>query len=118
MREKETSRTVREPTGSLSKEPAFSILDPRGIKPETEIILLTAPRLDTLKGKTVYVYCCEAVPLLMPEVARLLPEFAPGVNVVFWDDSVGGARRGAVGRGELAEEIVENADAGMLGHCE
>lgn len=94
----------------------FSILDPRGIKPKIEIIPLRAPRLDTLKGKTVYVYCCEAIPLFMPEVAKLLPEFVPGVNVVLWDDATGNNK--AVFRGELAKEIAENAHAGIIGHCE
>ena len=97
-------------------EKEFSILDPRGIEPEIETIPLRAPRLNTLEGKTVYVYCCEAVPLFMPEVVRLLPEFAPGVNVVLWDDSTGNNK--AVLKGELAGGIVENADAGITGHCE
>ena len=97
-------------------EKEFPILDPRGIEPETELIPLKAPRLDTLEGKTVYVYCCEAIPLFMPEVARLLPEFAPGVKVVFWDDAIGNNK--AVFRGELVKEIAENADAGITGHCE
>ena len=96
----------------------FSILDARGYRPELEMIPLTAPRLDTLEGKTVYVYTSEAVPLFMPEIARLLPEFAPGVNVVFWDNSVGGKDGDAVFRGELVKEIAENADAAMVGHCE
>ncbi len=106
------------PSCSLSKESDLTIMDPRGTKPGCETIPLRASRLDTLEGKTVYVYCCEAVPLFMPTIAKLLPEFAPGVNIVFWDDSVGGAKRGTTGRGELAREIVENADAGIAGHCE
>jgi len=118
LREKETSRTTGAPACSLSKEPDFSILDPRGIKPEVEMIPLRAPRLNTLEGKTVYVYTSEAVPLFMPDIARLLPEFALGVNVVFWDNSVGGKDGDAVFRGELVKEIAENANAGIVGHCE
>ena len=99
-----------------SKGAVFSILDPHGIKPEWEVIPLTAPRPDTLKGKTVYVYGFEGVPQLMSEVVKILPEFAPGVNVVDWEDSERSGRGPALVKGKLVEEIVQNADAAIVGN--
>jgi len=99
-----------------SGEAAFTILDPRGIKPERKVMPLTAPRLDTLEGKTVYVYAFEGFAQLMPEIAKLLPEFVPGVKVVLWDDSVGSEQGPAVVEGKLVKEIAENADAVIAGN--
>ena len=99
-----------------SKGAVFSILDPRGIKPEWEVIPLTAPRPDTLKGKTVYVFGFEGFPQLMPEVAKIVPEFAPGVNVVYWEDSERSGRGSALVKDKLVEEMVKNADAAIVGN--
>ena len=99
-----------------SKEAAFAILDPRGIKPERKVMPLTAPRLDTLQDKTVYVYAFEGFAQLMPEIAKLLPEFAPGVKVFLWDESVGIDQGPAVVEGKLVREIAENADALIVGN--
>lgn len=99
-----------------SKEAVFSILDPRGIRPEHVVTPLAAPRLDTLKGKTVYVYGFEGFPQLMPEIARLVPEFTPGVNVVYWEDAEGSGQGPAMVKGELTEEIAKNADAAIVGN--
>jgi len=113
-------------TEKQTKEAVFSILDPRGIMPEWEVIPLTAPRLDTLDGKTVYVYSFEGFAQLMPEIERLLPELAPGVKTVFWDNNVGSGQGPAmVGGtlssseilgGEVVKEIRENADAVIVGN--
>ena len=113
-------------TEKQTKEAVFSILDPRGIMPEWEVIPLTAPRLDTLDGKTVYVYSFEGFPQLMPEIERLLPELAPGVKTVFWDNNEGSGRGSVmVGGtlsaseilgGEVVKEIRENADAVIVGN--
>ncbi len=99
-----------------SKGAVFPILDPRGIKPEVKITPLTAPRLDTLEGKTVYVYGFEGFGQLMPEIARILPEFAPGVKVSLWDESVGSDQGPAVVEGNLVKEIADNADAVIVGN--
>ena len=98
-----------------SKEAVFSILDPRGIKPELKVTPLV-PRLDTLKGKTVYVYGFEGFPQIMPEIAKLVPQFAPGANVVDWEDSERSGRGPALVKGKLVEEIVKNADAAIVGN--
>lgn len=103
-------------TEKQTKEAVLSILDPGGIKPEWEVIPLTAPRLDTLEGKTVYVSGFEGFPLLMPEIARLVPEFAPGVNVVYWEDAEVSGRGPAIVKGKLVEEIAKNADAAIVGN--
>ena len=81
-----------------------------------EITSLTAPRLNTLKSKTVYVYVFEGFGQLMPEIARILPEFAPGVKVLLWDESVGIDQGPAVVEGKLVKEIAENADAVIVGN--
>jgi len=98
-----------------SKETVFPILDPRGIKPEWEMIPLV-PRLDTLKGKTVYVYGFEGFPQIMPEIVKLVSEFAPGVNVVDWEDAERSGQGPALVKGKLVEEIVQNADAAIVGN--
>jgi len=118
-------------TEKQTSEAVFSILDPRGIMPEWDVIPLTAPRLDTLEGKTVYVYSFEGFAQLMPEIERLLPEFAPGVKTVFWDNNVGKSESKSgqgpvmVGGtlssseilgGEVIKEIRENADAVIVGN--
>lgn len=99
-----------------SKNAVFTIMDPRGFRPEQKVTPMTAPRPDALKGKTVYVYGFEGYPLLMPEIARLVPEFAPGVNVVYWEDAEGSGRGWPLPKGELAEEIAKNADAAIVGN--
>ena len=96
----------------------FSLLDPRGNQPVQHTIPLSAPRLHSLEGKTIYVYTCEAVPLLMPRIAELLPRFVAGVKVVVWDSSVGGRHGKAIIDGKLVPEIAANADACVAGHCE
>ena len=103
---------------TITEKADFSILDPLGVRPETEIIPLESLRPDTLKNKTVYVYTSEAVPLLMPEIAKLLSERFPDTKVILWDNSVGGRDGDAVFRGELVDEIKEKADAAIVGHCE
>ena len=48
-----------------SKEPVYRFLNPRGIPGPIEVRGL-APRLDTIKGKTIYVVVCEAGPQTGP----------------------------------------------------
>lgn len=99
-----------------SKNAVFTIMDPRGFGPEQVVTPMRAPRPDALKGKTLYVYGFEGFPLLMPEIARIVPEFASGANVVYWEDAEGSGQGCPFPKGELAEEIVKNADAAIVGN--
>ena len=99
-----------------SKKAIFTILDPRGFQPERKVTPLTAPRPDALKDKTVYIYVFEGFGQLMPEIARILPEFAPGVKVLLWDESVGIDQGPAVVEDKLVKEIAEKADAVIVGN--
>ena len=56
-------------------------VDPVGVISAAEAVVPPAPRLRTLAGKKVWVVVVDNGSTLMPAVAALLPEYAPGVLV-------------------------------------
>ena len=70
------------PTGrsaEQAKEPVYRFLNPKGIPGPVEVQGL-APRLDTIKGKTIYVVVCEAGPQTGPFLERYLKDKYPDTN--------------------------------------
>ena len=64
-----------------SEEPVYRFLNPQGIPGPVEVQGL-APRLDTIKGKTIYVVVCEAGPQTGPFLERYLKDKYPDTNWV------------------------------------
>ncbi len=69
-----------------------------------------SPRLNTLKGKTVYVIAQDK-PLLTEEFGKRLVKYVPGVKVVF-QRRIGWI---TAENQELKEEVIKNADALVYG---
>jgi hypothetical protein len=63
------------------KEPVYEFLSPKGNPGPIEVRGL-APRLDTIKGKTIYVVVCEAGPQTGPFLYQYLKEHYPDTNWV------------------------------------
>ncbi len=63
------------------KEPVYQFLNPRGIPSPIKVQGL-APRLDTIKGKTIYVVVCEAGPQTGPFLYQYLKDKYPDTNWV------------------------------------
>jgi hypothetical protein len=63
------------------KEPVYQFLNPRGIPGPIQVKGL-APRLDTIKGKTIYVVACEAGPQTGPYLYKYLKDKYPDTNWV------------------------------------
>ncbi len=63
------------------KEPVYEFLNPRGIPGPIDVRGL-APRLDTIKGKTIYVVVCEAGPQTGPFLYQYLKDKYPDTNWV------------------------------------
>ena len=61
------------------QEPVYEFLNPKGIPGPIEVRGL-APRLDTIKGKTIYVVVCEAGPQTGPYLYSYLKEHYPDTN--------------------------------------
>ena len=66
---------------SVSKEPVYEFLNPKGIPGPIKVQAL-APRLDTIKGKTIYVVACEAGPQTGPFLYNYLKAHYPDTNWV------------------------------------
>ena len=64
-----------------AEEPVYQFLNPKGIPGPIKVQGL-APRLDTIKGKTIYVVACEAGPQTGPLLYRYLEENYPDTNWV------------------------------------
>jgi hypothetical protein len=64
-----------------TQEPVYQFLNPKGIPGPIKVQGL-APRLDTIKGKTIYVVACEAGPQTGPFLYRYLKEHYPDTNWV------------------------------------
>jgi hypothetical protein len=65
----------------VSKEPVYRFLNPKGIPGPINVQGL-APRLDTIKGKTIYVVACEAGPQTGPYLYKYLKDKYPDTNWV------------------------------------
>ena len=85
----------------------YSALNPSGLRQTMDRFPLS-PRLPSLDGKVVYCVEIFARPDFMKEVARRLPEYAPGVKAVFK------AQAGGFEKFFDVNEIAQNADA-MIG---
>jgi hypothetical protein len=66
---------------SVPKEPVYEFLNPKGIPGPIDVQGL-APRLDTIKGKTIYVVVCEAGPQTGPFLHQYLKDKYPDTNWV------------------------------------
>jgi hypothetical protein len=64
-----------------SREPVYEFLNPKGDPGPIEVRGL-APRLDTIKGKTIYVVVCEAGPQTGPFLYQHLKDHYPDTNWV------------------------------------
>jgi hypothetical protein len=64
-----------------SKDQVYEFLNPRGDPGPIKVQGL-APRLDTIKGKTIYVVVCEAGPQTGPFLYQYLKEHYPDTNWV------------------------------------
>ena len=64
-----------------SKDQVYEFLNPRG-DPGPINVQGLAPRLDTIKGKTIYVVVCEAGPQTGPFLYQYLKEHYPDTNWV------------------------------------
>jgi len=63
------------------KDPVYEFLNPRGDPGPIQVRGL-APRLDTIKGKTIYVVVCEAGPQTGPFLYQYLKDKYPDTNWV------------------------------------
>ncbi len=63
------------------REPVYQFLNPKGIPGPIDVRGL-APRLDAIKGKTIYVVVCEAGPQTGPFLYQYLKEKYPDTNWV------------------------------------
>ena len=66
---------------SVPKEPVYEFLNPKGVPGPIKVQGL-APRLDTIKGKTIYVVACEAGPQTGPFLYNYLKAHYPDTNWV------------------------------------
>ncbi len=64
-----------------AKEPVYEFLNPKGNPGPIQVRGL-APRLDTIKGKTIYVVVCEAGPQTGPFLYQYLKDHYPDTNWV------------------------------------
>ena len=64
-----------------TKEPVYQFLNPKGNPGPIQVRGL-APRLDTIKGKTIYVVVCEAGPQTGPFLYQYLKDHYPDTNWV------------------------------------
>ncbi len=60
----------------------FRVLDPVGVLSAADSTQPPAPRLKGFSGKKVWVVVVDSGSTLMPAVAKLLPQYAPGVKVM------------------------------------
>jgi hypothetical protein len=67
--------------GDAPQEPVYQFLNPKGIPGPINVQGL-APRLDTIKGKTIYVVVCEAGPQTGPFLYQYLKDHYPDTNWV------------------------------------
>ena len=63
----------------IEKEKSYNCLSPIGVQPPVTIVSL-APRLDTIKGKTIYVNQGEADPVIMPALCDRLTKDYPDTD--------------------------------------
>jgi hypothetical protein len=65
----------------VAQEPVYEFLNPRGNPGPIQVQGL-APRLDAIKGKTIYVVVCEAGPQTGPFLYQYLKDHYPDTNWV------------------------------------
>lgn len=70
---------VHAPAAEETEEPVYRFLNPQGIPGPVEVQGL-APRLETIKGKTIYVVVCEAGPQTGPFLEKYLKDNYPDTN--------------------------------------
>jgi hypothetical protein len=87
----------------------YTVLNPRGSQNDVKLYPLSQ-RLPTLEGKTVYCIAQDR-PVFMEHLAQQLPEFIPGVRIVFKNKPGGFTGDDP----ELREEIIHMADALIYG---
>ena len=63
-------------------KPVLRVLDPVGVLSVPDVTQPPAPRLKGFSGKKVWVVVVDSGSTLMPAVAKLLPQYAPGVRVM------------------------------------
>jgi hypothetical protein len=69
-------------TASGKAKSEVQVLDPVGVISAAEVVVPPAPRLNGLTGKKVWVVVVDNGSTLMPAVAALLPQYAPGVRIM------------------------------------
>ncbi len=70
--------------GTSKNEPAFTVLNPSGLKQEVGPVTM-APRIPDLKGKVIYCISQHigGADVFLKKVAEALPRIAPGVEAVY-----------------------------------
>ncbi len=87
----------------------YTLLNPRGFQNDIKLNPIS-PRLPSLEGKLVYCIAQDR-PVFMEQLAKQLPEFIPGVKIVFKIKPGGFSKEDP----ELRDEIIKNADALIYG---
>lgn len=87
----------------------YTVLNPRGLQNDIKLEPIS-PRLPGLKDKLVYCVAQDR-PVFMEHLAKRLPEFIPGVKIVFKNKPGGFSKEDP----ELRDEIIQNADAFIYG---
>jgi hypothetical protein len=87
----------------VSAGKTYKFLNPAGIPGPIEVQGL-APRLDTIKGKTIYVHVCEAGPQTGPYLHKYLEDKYPDTKWVHIQNNGFGPTR-------PEQEVLDNADA-------
>ena len=100
--------TPRVEIRTVEVEKEYRVLNPEGIFIPVEIVPL-APRLDTINGKTIYIWQGESDPVVMPGLHTVLKANYPNTNWVYIAVSGFGASR-------PEDEVLENADAAIRGN--
>ncbi len=87
----------------------YTVLNPRGYQNDIKLEPISL-RLPGLEGKVVYCVAQDR-PVFMEQLAKRLPEFIPGVKIVFKHKPGGFTREDP----ELRDEIIQKADALIYG---
>jgi hypothetical protein len=93
----------------IEKEKSYNCLSPIGVQPPINIVPLS-PRLDTIKGKTIYVNQGEADPVIMPALWDRLNKDYPDTNWKLIASS-------SFGPAAPEDEVKQNAKAVIRGNA-
>ena len=90
VQETQESQAVKDVNDSDIKEPILTVLNPLGTAPPIKLIPM-APRLDTLKGKTIYVdnNGYPGTSVLLPELIAVMKEKFPNTRFIYNDKQAG-----------------------------